>query len=445
MNTPILDFVKKYATGDISRFHMPGHKGKDFIGCERLDITEICGADVLYSPDGIIAESEDNATRLFWSGHTFYSAEGSSLCIKAMLYLASMGARNGKKRPTVLASRNAHKSFIYACALLDLDVKWLYPKEKKHLCSCNISAREVEDAISDDIFAVYVTSPDYLGSIADISGISSVCKRKGIPLLVDNAHGAYLGFLSPSLHPIALGADMCCDSAHKTLPVLTGGAYLHVSSAADSFYISEARSALSLFASTSPSYLILQSLDSCNAYLSDGYRDRLSECIGRINEIKAFISKRGFYVERSEPLKITVNAARSGYTGDELSDILRSNRIECEFSDDSLLVLMITPENSDKDLKRLKDVFSTLTPKPAIIYDGGLFPEEAESAMTVREAILARSETVSVNDAMGRICASPTVSCPPAIPIVVSGERISTKAVELFKRYKIEKIKVVST
>ena len=134
MTTPIADFVKAYAKRGVSRFHMPGHKGRSVIGCEGLDITEISGADVLYSPDGIIAESENNASRLFGSAHSFYSTEGSTLAIKAMLALIKKSAPVGR-RTKVLAARNVHKAFIYACALLDIDAEWIYPARFTHLLS----------------------------------------------------------------------------------------------------------------------------------------------------------------------------------------------------------------------------------------------------------------------------------------------------------------------
>ena len=132
MKTPIADFVKRYAESDISRFHMPGHKGKAHLGCEALDITEIDGADVLYSACGIIEKSEEYTSSLFHSAHTFYSAEGSSLVIKAMLGIIKSTKKDGE-RPIILAARNVHKAFIYACALLDLDVEWLFPKHFTHL------------------------------------------------------------------------------------------------------------------------------------------------------------------------------------------------------------------------------------------------------------------------------------------------------------------------
>ena len=293
MKTPIWDFVSAYQAADLSRFHMPGHKGKEFLGAEPWDITEIDGADVLYSANGIIEESEDIASSLFQTAHSFFSAEGSTLAIKAMLLLA---AQNAGETPLILAARNAHKAFIYGAALLDIEVEWLYPEPFTHLCHCEISAKVLKSHLQNmkrKPCAVYITSPDYLGHTADIRALSQVCKEFSLPLLVDNAHGAYLNFLSPSRHPIALGADMCCDSAHKTLPVLTGGAYLHISKQTPSHYTENARNALSLFASTSPSYLILQSLDLCNHYLSDGYREKLKTCIHRIDALKSKMTEKG--------------------------------------------------------------------------------------------------------------------------------------------------------
>ena len=414
---------------------MPGHKGKPFLGCEPLDITEIEGADVLCSANGIIAESENNASALFGSEHTFYSTEGSTLCIKAMLAIATAG----KEHPTVLAARNAHKAFIHACALLDLQVKWLSPEDSTHLCSCNITPEQIEGALDGSITAVYVTSPDYLGNISDIRGIADVCHAHGVPLLVDNAHGAYLRFLSPSLHPLDLGADVCCDSAHKTLPVLTGGAYLHVKSAE---YADRARNALSLFASTSPSYLILQSLDLCNRYLSDGYGQRLAECIGKADSLRAHLYQKGFDVLRTEPLKIVINANASGYTGKALANILRSKKIEAELSDSQYLVLMLTTETRDTDLERLQSAIDNIPQLTPIESTPPALPTPV-TATSIRKAMFSEHATVSIETAVGKICATPTVSCPPAVPIAITGERITDGHVAALKYYGVTALEVV--
>ena len=436
MKTPIFDFIKSYSEGKSARFHMPGHKGVGALGCEKYDITEILGADVLYSADGIIAESEDNLTSLYGTAHSFYSTEGSTLCIKAMLRLA--GERAGEERPLILAARNVHASFVRAAALLDLDVEWIYPEREGHLCECNITADDVRRAISGaekTPCAVYLTSPDYLGNMLDIRGISTVCRECDIPLLVDNAHGAYLRFLPEDSHPITLGAAMCSDSAHKTLPALTGGAYLHISKD----YLEDsgrAREALSLFASTSPSYLTLASLDLCNKRLNEDYPEKIAALAAKSREIKAKITSLGFEVCDTEPLKIVIRS------GDSLASGLREREIEVEFSDRDYTVLMLTPENTDADFDRLIEALSSTkatqrseecipSPKPHV------------AEMTIRQAVFAQNERISVENALDRICAAPTVSCPPAVPIVISGERITEEDITLFRHYGITTVSVV--
>ena len=446
MKTPIANFVKQYATSDVSRFHMPGHKGKPHLGFESLDITEIDGADVLYSACGIIEESEEITSSLFHTAHTFFSAEGSSLSIKAMLAIIKSTAKDGEK-PRILAARNVHKAFIYACALLDLDVEWLFPKTATHLCSCPVSADDVKNAIETaprKPSAVYLTSPDYLGGIQDIREISKVCKQYDIPLLVDNAHGAYLAFLEENQHPMALGATMCSDSAHKTLPVLTGGAYLHIAKDAPTAFLEQARSMLSLFASTSPSYLILQSLDLCNAYLADGYREKLTACVQKINTFKKTLAENGIFPEESEPLKLVLQTKPLGYTGEELASYLRERKIEIEFSDRDFAVLMFTPENEEKDFTRLESALLTLPRRTPIRENIPPKMPKAKTALSVRDAVFAPKEIVSVKEAEGKICASPLVSCPPAVPIVMSGEVITKDAMEWFFYYGTKYVEITT-
>lgn len=444
MKTPIYDFVKSYADSGVSRFHMPGHKGNGPLGCEALDITEIKGADVLCEAEGIIGESENNASRLFGTAHSFYSTEGSTLAIKAMLAIVCADTPCAE-RPLILAARNVHKAFLCAAALLDIDIEWIYPEDFVHITTCHIDAAALDSAIKRAgrvPQAVYITSPDYLGQTADIAALAEVCHANSLPLLVDNAHGAYLAFDTPCSHPIALGADMCCDSAHKTLPVLTGGAYLHISKNAEPEYLSRAREAMSLFASTSPSYLILQSLDLCNDYLENNFKDELSVCKARVAAIKERIASFGFSLLESEPLKIVVNAAASGYTGDELAELLRARGIECEFADGEFLVLMASPKNTEADFERLERAFENIAPKAALHESNDLL-ERAERKLSVREAVFVAKETVSVDDAFGRICAELAISCPPAVPVAVCGEVITDNTVALLKKYGVEKIKVV--
>ncbi len=447
MNTPIVDFVRKYATSESVRLHMPGHKGNVLIGPEKYDITEIDGADVLYSAEGIIKESESNASKLFSSYKTYYSVEGSSLCIKAMLAMVLSDRINKSRKPFILAARNAHKAFIYSAVLLDFDVDWLYPDLFEHICSCNITADDVTNKLSAmEVLpdAVYVTSPDYLGNILDIESIAKVCDSFNVPLLVDNAHGAYLRFLDESIHPINLGAYMCCDSAHKTLPVLTGGAYLHLSEKA-AMLTNKAESMLSLFASTSPSYMILQSLDICNSYLSDTVSERLEHVAGLVENAKKELIGIGYVLSGNEPLKLTVDIIKSGLNKDEILSALRKFNIVPEYYDNDYIVFMFSTESSEKDSKTLVKALSSLklsTSQPNI--------KTAEkrcygkNAMSIRAAFFSDKEKVPVSDAVGKICADVSVGCPPAIPVTVCGEIITEDAVDIMLSAGINKIEIVA-
>ena len=475
ITTPISDFLRDYAASGISRFHMPGHKGtvwscKDY-DCTAVshDITEVKGADSLYEASGIIRESEENAASLFGTAATYYSTEGSSQCVRAMLALAAaFGKRSSYgHRPLILAARNVHRSFMTAAALLDLDIMWLWPKGRHSLYSCPVDASFLDETICSmprKPDAVYITSPDYLGNLQDIRAISEIAHKHDVLLLVDNAHGSYLHFLDIPLHPIDLGADMCCDSAHKTLPALTGCAYLHLSrrfaELPGSPDPSMVRRALSLFGSTSPSYLLLESLDRTNMILASDWKNRLNDCVRQANFCKEELHRMGWQILEteidscedphfsgaSEPLKITICASACGYTGTDLADILRKGQIECEHADPDYLVLMISPSNTQEDLERLLHVMGSIScPAPTVSVAVPFCNEELhpETVMSIREAFFAAHETIPVEDAAGRVCADPAIACPPAIPLVVCGERIPEEAIPFLHHYGISHIEVV--
>lgn len=431
MTTPIADFIENYIKSDMSRLHMPGHKGLSF----PEDITEVCGADSLYTADGIIAQSEQNATKIFGSKHTFYSTEGSSQCIKAMLTLAVSNRENKNERPLILAARNVHKAFLHASALIDFDVEWLLPENSDSICKCIISKEQLKsklETLEKKPCAVYITSPDYLGNTADISALSSVCKSFSIPLLIDNAHGAYLKFTGK--HPIDFGADMCCDSAHKTLPVLTGGAYLHINNVN---FLNNVKETLEIFGSTSPSYLILSSLDKANRYMTESFEQELKILKEKIEKLKVYITDKS-----DEELKITVDACEYGLTGFELSEILRKNSVECEYADEQYVVLMFSPFNKDEDFLRIEKVFSDLKPCKSSKKINVTLP--INQATSIRQAYFSPQEEVDIENAENRICGFSTVSCPPAIPIALAGERITKEHIALFKKYNVKKIKVIA-
>lgn len=444
MNTPICDFVRRYAESDTLRLHMPGHKGAPLLGFEQFDITEIDGADALYEARGIIAESEQNAGKLFGCD-TYYSAEGSSQCIRAMLYLAVLHAKQRGEKPLILAGRNVHKTFVSAAVLLDFDYMWLYPEENESYLSCKVNGEMLESFLEKaerKPTAVYLTSPDYLGNITDIESVAKACHRHGILLLVDNAHGSYLKFLSHSRHPIDLGADICCDSAHKTLPVLTGGAYLHISPNAPKLFTEQAKNALALFGSTSPSYLIMQSLDMANSYLAEGYAEKLNAFVSEVDKLKSELVTQGYPLIGDEPLKLTLSSKFYGYKGTDFADVLLKQSIVCEFADPDFVVLMLTPETGAEGIERIKRALLSI-PKRETINEAPPTFGLPERVMSAKNATFAESETLPVSECYGRILSKATVGCPPAVPIVISGERISEEAVKCFRYYGIEKIEVV--
>ena len=420
--------------------HMPGHKGAGILGFEGMDLTEIHGADELFAAEGIIKESEQNASSLFGCP-TYYSTQGSTLCIQTMCTILCQDAKSKGENPKILAGRNAHRSFIHAAALLDFEIEWLYGNSD--YLSCKVSAKDLEkEIIENHPTAVYLTNPDYLGNLLDIKSLASVCKKHNVLLAIDNAHGAYLRFLESSLHPIDLGADLCCDSAHKTLPVLTGGAYLHLSDSLNKEWKSQVKHFMEYFSSTSPSYLIMASLDAANEVLDDTFRKSLSECIRYVDSLKNTLVQHGYTILSGEPMKITISTKDYGYTGNEIADLLMDCGIYPEFYDSDYIVLMPSPYNTKEDFIRLEICLCEIERKKAILTS---FPklECAQKVMNVRQALFAPSIKVDVSKSLGQICSSVIVSCPPAILPAIPGEIISESAIEVMKYYGIESVRVV--
>ena len=490
---PVKKFIEMYKESKKVRLHMPGHKGA--FGYED-DITEVHGADSLYEASGIIAESEKKTAELFGAASTFYSTEGSSQVIKAMCFLAmqrwhecngvrtddkDVSVKTGDERPVILATRNAHKSFIYADMLLGFDIKWMYPEREDYsLCKCELTPEELDGYIKNNdqgsIAAVYVTSPDYLGNILDIEGLATVAHKYDIPLLVDNAHGAYLKFiennnqnsLKKDLHPITLGADMTADSAHKTLPVLTGGAYLHISK--DSLFFrkhfndrggaqssqefeQEVRRALLMFGSTSPSYMIMESLDEAlNRIKTEDY----IKTEKRVAELENKLTSIGYkMLNDNEPLKIVVDLRGLSISGNELSDKLRKKGIECEYADPDFLVTMWSPFNEyPKDYEKFKDAMSELWDEldcsaeeragsgfNGIVVMDYKLPEVKYQPYEVK---FLPHKKVKVDDSLvGKIVADTSVSCPPAVSPIVAGEIIDKNILLILKYYGIDIIDVL--
>ena len=435
--TPLYNRLKEHNRSDRSSFHTPGHKCSGFFDNSllSLDYTELPDTDALYEAEGVILETEINAARLFGAQRSLISAGGCSLAIQAMLKIASQ--RGGK----LLCARNAHRSAVNAAALLGMDTVWLMPQGENGYTG-RIMPEDVSSALKKhkDITACYITSPSYYGEISDIAAISDICHSFGVILLVDNAHGSHLAFMKKNMHPIFLGADMSACSLHKTMPVLTGGALLNI---ADKTLAENAKAAMSLFGSTSPSYLIMSSIDLCIGYMYGKGRAEYLECEKKVSELKTLAEKKGIRQPEGvcDPLRLTLNTASAGLCGPAQQQYFENCGIDCEFCDGENAVLLFTPFNSERDYERVRSAIVDMPVSSAVKTERErhIIPEKA---LTLRQAVLSASEIVDVTKAEGRIAADTACPCPPGVPVVMPGEKIDSAAVKLLESYRLEKIAV---
>lgn len=447
-NAPLYEAIKKYNGQNLSRFHTPGHKATQnspfydvFGDALAYDVTELPQTDSLFDAEGAIFQAEEAAAAHFGVKHTLFSAGGATLCIQAMLRLVQ---KCGNK---LICARNVHRSVVNTMALLGIDPVWVYPTQLKNSeLPGFISVQDIQNllALHPDASAVFITSPDYYGIMSDIKGIANACKKYDVPLLVDNAHGSHLFYVGDgSLHPARLGAAMTCDSAHKTLPVLTGGAYLQINS--EQFSYREAKDAMSLFGSTSPSFLIMLSLDLARAWLEHNGKAAYNELCGNVYDIKALCLQKGFdFVKEpySDPARLTLNFGKIGLSGQQANVMLLKYDISSEMHDNSHVVLLPSPFNKKMDFDRLKSFIKNLEVKQPIKIDNFIYSKQ-QAAMTLRDAVFSQNELIPVEQAISRIAAECRIPCPPGVPVIMPGEIISSETVNNLKNYGVYNIKVV--
>ena len=336
---------------------------------------------------------------------------------------------------TVIAARTVHRAFLNSCILLDLPVKWVFPAEGS-LISGRYQIQDFEKALQEisGEACIYVTSPDYAGNLQPIAKLAELCRKYQARLLVDNAHGAHLAFLEQNLHPIALGADFCCDSAHKTLPALTGGAFLHMKQPE---LVMQMKQHMQIFGSTSPSYLIMQSLEFCTEWLTEQGREAIPLCAERAHTLKQKFSGKYIFLG-SDPMHLTISA-----NGELFAEQLRNcpYPAECEYADKTCIVLLLSPVMTEQEFKILEQAFDFCTPVPAEVPPA--LPAPMEQMLPLREAGLASFEILPLRNAENSICAPVQVPCPPAVPIAVSGERLSRQWLEFMAFYGLRTIAVV--
>ncbi|MGN0626973.1 MAG: aminotransferase class I/II-fold pyridoxal phosphate-dependent enzyme [Oscillospiraceae bacterium] len=426
--TPLKTALDEYIEKDLSRFHMPGHKGADcFPDYYKYDVTEVGGTDSLFEAAGALAETERRFSEIYGSGATLLSAGGSTLCIQAMLATAL------NKGDSFIAARNCHASAVNAAALLGLNPIWINQRDLKG------AERAFEE--NPGAKALYITSPDYFGVMSDIPAFAALCKKYGAKLLVDNAHGAHLHFFPTEMHPISLGADMCADSLHKTLPVFTGGALLHLK---DGTLYEKAKQKMRLFGSTSPSYLIMLSEDNCIEYLETKARADFAMLNGKLANLryKAFEHGLAPKTRNVEPARLTLSVTAAEKSAGEFEKSLREHGIEPEYVNSEWAVLMASPFNTERDFERVSKFLDDTFGNGCAAFEERL-SKMPERALSVREAVFAESESVPVKNALGRVAASLVLPCPPCIALSAPGEIINEEIQGLFVKYGIERINLV--
>lgn len=426
MQTPLYTALIRHREKNRSSFHTPGHKNnaealpQDLFS---LDFTELPDTDSLFEADGPILEAELLAAKLFGAARTCISAGGCTLCIQAMFRLA---APNGG---TVICSRTVHRAAVNAMALLDLQPVWSMPEELVSAIARHPKAK-----------AVYVTSPSYYGQLLDIPAIAQACRERDIPLLVDNAHGAHLMFTEPKLHPLTLGASMTACSAHKTMNVLTGGAWLNI---ADERYARDAKDAMALFGSTSPNYAVMASLDYSRAWLEE-HKKAYVRLQKQVDEIRQLAREYGITAPEglTDPTRITLNTGAIGITGTSAAEIFRGAGVEPEYADGTHVVLIATPFNTDADFARLADAITLLPVRQALPVHPQL-PPLPPVKTGLRAALFAPAETVPLESALGRIAAGTACPCPPGIPVVMLGEEVTKDVIDFLRKYGFFSLKVL--
>lgn len=464
MSRPLEDAVRGYIERGRARFHMPGHKGADreslFSALLPWDITEVDGADSLFDADGAIRALEREFEEIYGTERTLLCTGGATLCIQTMLALAC-GAGN-----TLVMGRNLHRSAVNAAALLDITPIWVYPDHSAGgWFSGRYDPQAVETALAENPGAagVYITSPDYFGVISDIKGIAEVCDKYGVPLLVDNAHGAHLKFLPEGRgvsHPIECGAALCCDSLHKTLPALTGGALLHIGRAADAAdtasatrYAADAKRMMAVFGSTSPSYPIMLSCERAAGYAKSEARGDFDEVARRLDELRELAVGLGFSSPLGvcDPAKLSVAFAPLGLDAEGFGCLLREGGVEPEYISRTACVFMAAGFNSPDDYSRLETALRSSvvanagdSAPVAVANNAAPALPHLKCAVSVREAVFSLREQVSVERCAGRIAAADASPCPPGIPVVMPGELIDRETAQTLKKMGIISVSVVA-
>lgn len=447
----LYQYLKEYSK-EIYPMHMPGHKRNfPIVGetpLKEIDVTEVEGTDDLHDPEGIILKSMEKTAELYGSYFCRYVVNGSTCGILSAIYAFT------ERGDRVLVARNCHKSVYNAiniCGLLPVYVTPEYDDEFS--INGSISPALVEKALNEypDIKLCVLTSPTYEGVVSNISAISKILHEKNIPLVLDEAHGAHLGF--SEYFPkgaIKSGADCVIHSTHKTLPCLTQTAAVHIcKSLWDGEELQEAcqklTEALGIFETSSPSYVLMSSIDQCMNYLSENsvkafesYKNMLKDFSEKAKDLKHIKilckgndrkeNHKSFYDFDSG--KLVISLKNTSLNGSEFEKILREKyKIQTEMTSLNYCVAMTSFCDSEKGFERLfhalSDIDCEYGAENIFINENTMGGKIIEPPVSIYEARKCKKEYVSLEKAVGKICGEYVFAYPPGIPIFAPGELIT--------------------
>lgn len=442
MNTPIIDSLKKIVDDNIISFHMPGHKKGaiyKMLGYEdivenlyKLDTTEIPGTDNLHSPEECIKESLKRASEVFKSDKTFYLVNGSTCGIEAVI----MASVNPKEK--IILNRDCHQSAINSCIIGDIDPIYVNPSINKDSNTLSgVSFNDVKRVIDSnlDAKAVFLTYPTYFGDVFDLKSICSYAHEKGMAVIIDEAHGAHLG-LSEKLPETALsqGADIVIQSTHKTLPSFTQSSMIHIKG--NRIDINKLTNMLRITESSSPSYLLMASLDiAVDIYEKNGF-DLMDKLLNNIDEFKSELYKlKNIKVDESKDYtKIFLNTKKLGITGHELESILREKyNIQVELSNYYGVLLIATIGNTKDEFLKLKDVLfeiDKIYKKENYLKNVSYPIKLPKKILSPREAFYMDKKNVKIENSIGKISGEYIIPYPPGVSLVSPGEEITREVID---------------
>ncbi|MCL2045865.1 MAG: aminotransferase class I/II-fold pyridoxal phosphate-dependent enzyme [Oscillospiraceae bacterium] len=464
----LYDELKEYSNSGIYPMHMPGHKRNAEMLPKGLpydiDITEINGFDNLHDPEGILKETAQLAAKLYGSSIAFPLINGSTVGI-----LATIGAY-AKKGEKIIMARNCHLSVYNAVALFELSPIYIMPlMDENSGIALSIDPAAVEEALESnpDVKLVVLTSPTYEGIVSDIGSIAQIAHKRGVPLFVDEAHGAHFGFsIDFPIASIKAGADVVVTSLHKTLPALTQCALLLHRE--DNHFTAEVARLLGVFQTTSPSYILMASIDSCLRLLEtqreelfSGYMQKLRSFNDNVMALeKLLILRKCNYgnhpgIFDHDPGKIVVLTHGTQMSGVELSEKLRNKyKIELEMASAKYAIAMTSICDSDEGFIRLSkalveidnELKSVGTMESSVLNNDvqacdscngklsdGFVSMQLPMPVIVAapsDAINATGNFVALEESIGRVSLEYIWAYPPGVPIIAPGERISVETVE---------------